>query len=91
MNWKEVPLSALQTLLNGRGTASSAGGIARVGSDDTWVLGSMVLLRRRESRHVHWHSGHRNVHGCVDIERTAPEPPTLRYYRYVYKEVAIEL
>ena len=25
-----------------------------------------------------------NVHGYVDIERTAQEPPTLRYYRYLY-------
>jgi len=85
MNWKEVPLPALQTLLStGQAQPLSpeawpAWARTAPGFSGAWffyVGGSAATSTGNLS------TG--NVHGYVDLERTAPEPPTLRYYRYLY-------
>jgi hypothetical protein len=85
MNWKEVPLPALQTLLStgeaqplppetwpawGRTTPGFSGAwFSHVGGLPATSTGTLSTG---------------NIHGYVDMERTSSEPPTLRYYRYLY-------
>jgi len=85
MNWKEVPLPALETLLS-TGEAQplppqtwpawartapgfSGAWFSFVGGPSATSTGSLSTDK---------------VHGYVDIERTASQPPALRYYRYLY-------
>ena len=85
MNWKEVPLPALQTLLST--------GEAQPLPPDTWPGWAQTTPGFSGA----WFSyvggpaptstgilSTGNVHGYVDVERTAPTPPTMRYYRYLY-------
>lgn len=85
MNWKQVPLPALQTLLStgeaqplpratwpdwARATPGCSGAwFSHVGADPATSTDALS-------------TGH--VHGYVDMERTAAERPPLRYYRYLY-------
>lgn len=85
MNWKEVPLPALETLLST--------GEAQPLQPETWP----VWARTTPGFSGAWFSyvdgvpatstgtlSTGNVHGYVDIERTATQSPTLRYYRFLY-------
>jgi hypothetical protein len=85
MNWKEIPLPALETLLSTGEAQPLAHQMwpawARTaprfsGAWFSYVGGSPVISTGNLS------TG--NIHAYVDIERGASEPPTFRYYRYVY-------
>lgn len=88
MNWKEVSLPALQTLLST--------GEAQPLLPEIWPL----WARTKREFSGAWYShldgmpatstgtlSTANVHGYVDMERTAADPPTLRYYRYLYAKI----
>jgi hypothetical protein len=85
MNWEEVSLPALETLLST--------GEAQPLPSQSWP----AWARTTPGFSAAWFSyvgglpatstsslSTGNVHGYVDIERTASEPPALRYYRYLY-------
>lgn len=85
MNWKEIPLPALQTLLS-TGEAQPlpretwpAWAQTTPGFSGAWFsyVGGLAATSTGTLS-----TG--NVDGYVDIERTAPDSPTLRYYRYMY-------
>lgn len=85
MNWKEIPLPALETILS-TGEAQPlapeawpAWARTTAGFSGAWLYpvgGPLATSTGTLS------TG--NVQAYIDVERKAPEPPLLRYYRYLY-------
>lgn len=85
MNWKEIGVPALKSILS-TGQAQPllrdawpAWARAAPGFAGAWLYPVLAPLATSAGS-----LSTEQIHAYIDIERRAPEPPSLRYYRYLY-------